>query len=576
MNPTDFAWAAAQSIVQKTPKDIKVIVDGIEYPILEMDSAGYVLHLAEPKRVRENLFSLHGLFFDNDREGKASLWRMYRASLYHLCVHAAITDYSVYAEFARSKDPNNAMFAISMAEDYAIRGYTRTMLPGLSLDEAYASYLTSLRFRDLTRELDDANLVAANLLSYQLVGKAVVSLKDKQLEQDIETVHASLVRASFEIAKFYAGGTSPATENTSELKLSLAGGVSSLFDERGLRLGNVHSPPYAESHGQNYLFDTSVITPGQNRNAFSLSDSLNELSVSLSEADVRENDATLGNEGNGIISDWEYSLVGRQRLVDLFREQDPQTHFEEFTFPNEDYAEFVRTRTRLIGPIRRVLDQLRMVKNVSDEVNMKESGYVDIPIAIQVVASESDRSDVFLQEEVEKKSEAWAILIDSSKSLETLKGEARDIAVCLAEVARDLIPNQGSWAIYSFDERMYIVKDFNEIYGTTSKGRIGGMRNGIKTYLPDAIRVATKRLAKSAESMKVLLVASDGFPLGYDGIEQNLLDAIEKANRAGIQLIGLGVGSSLITKYFRSNCVIDGPFDLMNHFVRTYYELAGA
>jgi nitric oxide reductase activation protein len=180
-----------------------------------------------------------------------------------------------------------------------------------------------------------------------------------------------------------------------------------------------------------------------------------------------------------------------------------------------------------------------------------------------------------LQEEVEKKSEAWAILIDSSKSLETLKGESRDIAVCLAEVARDLIPDQNSWAVYSFDERMYIVKDFMEIYGTTSKARIGGLHNGIKTYLPDAIRMATLRLANNAQNMKVLLVASDGLPLGYDGIDSALIEAIEKANRAGIVLIGLGIGSSQITKYFRSNCVIESPFDLMNHFVRTYYELAG-
>ncbi len=575
MNPTDFAWATAQSLVQKTPRDLKVIVDKIEYPLLEKDSAGYVIHLAEPRRVRENLFSLHGMFFDNDPEGKTSLWRMYRASLYHLCMHAATTDYSIYSEIAGNYEPNVAMFAISMAEDYALRGFARVLWPGLILDEAYANYVTSLRFRGLENEKDLSNLVAANLLSYQMTGKPISKLRVSNLDQDVESLHASLVNSSAEVARLTDIEKKLSSSDISKIKVSKAAEVATIFEKNSFRLTTVHSLPYTESHGPNYLFNNSVIDIEHEMKVAALHDAMNELSLSLPGEKVRAAEATLENEATSIMSDWEYTMVGRQRLVDLFKEIDPVTHFEEFTFPSEDYAEFVRTRTKLIGPIRRVLDQLRMVKNTEDEITMKESGYVDIPIAIQVIASKSDRSDVFLQDEIEKKSEAWAILIDSSKSLETLKGEARDIAVCLSEVAKDLIPDHNAWAIYSFDERMYILKDFTEMYGNSAKARIGGMKNGVKTYLPDAIRAASLRLAKNPERLKVLLVASDGLPLGYDGIEKDLVNAIQKANHAGIDLIGLGVGSSLIAKYFRSNCVIEGPFDLMNHFVKTYYELAG-
>lgn len=576
MNPTDFAWATAQSLVQKTPRDIKVIVDKIEYPVLEKDSFGYVIHLAEPRRVRENLFSLHGMFFDNDREGKTSLWRMYRASLYHLCMHAATTDYSIYSEIAGDYEPNIAMFAISMVEDFAIRGFARTLWPGLILDEAYANYVTSLRLRDLGNEPDLSNLVAANLLSYQVTGKPASKLRVSNLDQDVESLHASLVNSSAEFERLSGIDKKSSSLQISKLKVSKAVEVATIFEKNGLHLAAVHSLPYTESHGPNYLFNNSVIALEHERKVAALRDAMNELTLTLPGEKIRAAEAALENEATGIMSDWEYTMVGRQRLVDLFKDIDPSTHFEEFAFPDEDYAEFVRTRTKLIGPIRRVLDQLRMVKNTDDEITMKQSGYVDVPLAIQVIASKSDRSDVFLQDEIEKKSESWAILIDSSKSLETLKGEARDIAVCLSEVAKDLIPDPSSWAIYSFDERMYILKDFTEMYGNSAKARIGGMKNGIKTYLPDAIRAASLRLAKNPQNLKVLLVASDGFPLGYDGIEKDLVTAIQKANHAGIDLIGLGVGSSSITKYFRSNCVIEGPFDLMNHFVKTYYELAGA
>jgi hypothetical protein len=581
LNPTDFAWATVQSLTQKTPKDVKVLVDDTPYPLLERDSVGYVIHLSEPKKVRDNLFSLYGLYFDNDPEGKASLWRMFRASLYHLAIHSAVTDFSIYADFAGSHDTNDALFAISMAEDYVVRGYTRALWPGLVLDEAYGNYLSALRFIDLKSEKDPANLVAANLLSYQMTGKPIRKIGQGNLDRDIETLHSSLVKFSYEVEKSFAiiddeNGKMNRAISLAGMKVRAAEQVVKVFEAENLFLKNVHSLPYTESHGQNYLFDNSVIALTQEKKVAAIRAAYDELSISRSDQKIREAEATLENEGNGVMAEFEYTLIGRQRMLDLFKAIDTKTHFEEFTFPKEDYAQFVRTRAKLIGPIRRVLDQLRMVKNIEDEVDMKESGFVDIPLAIQVVASKSDRTDVFLQEEVEKKSEAWAILVDSSKSLETLKGEARDIAVCLAEVARDLIPDQNAWAVYSFDERMYIVKDFGEIYGNSTKSRIGGLRTGVGTYLPDAIRVVTSRMAKNPQHLKVLLVASDGLPLGYEGIEKDLIDSIEKANRAGIQLIGLGVGSSQITKYFRSNCVIDGPFDLMNHFVRTYYEMATA
>jgi hypothetical protein len=581
LNPTDFAWTTVQSITHKTPKDIKVIVDKTEYPHLERDSVGYVVHLSEPKRIREGLLSLHGLFFDNDNEGKASLWRMYRASINHLSLHAAATDFSIYQEFALSHNINNAMFAISMVEDFAIRGFAEALWPGLILDEVYANYITWLRFRDFSMEKDPQMLIAANLLSYQMIGKPVVNVLIADLDREIESVHATLVKFSTGVERIYSGNAT--TGNTSEsatlltkMKIEAAEAVVQLFERENLCLNNVHSLPYTDSHGKNLFFDSRVIAKDQDKKNTAMQASLSELSVTLPGNKIREYDQLMMNEGTGILSDWEVQLMQKQRLVDLYKTIDPKTHFDEFLFPNEDYGEFVRTRARLIGPIRRVLEQLRSLNQVSDENSAKESGYVDIPIAIQVVAQKTDRNDVFIQEEVMKKSEAWAILVDSSKSLESLKGQVKDISVCLAEVARDLIPNQNSWAMFSFDNRMFIVKDFNEIYGNQIKGRIGGLGSGIKTLLPDAIKIAARRLEKTNEALKVLLVASDGFPLGYEGIDRDLVDTIQKVSRAGIELIGLGVGSSTISKYFRSNCVIETPFDLMNHFVRTYVELSSS
>ena len=75
-----------------------------------------------------------------------------------------------------------------------------------------------------------------------------------------------------------------------------------------------------------------------------------------------------------------------------------------------------------------------------------------------------------------------------------------------------------------------------------TKSRIGGLGSGLKTYLPDALRLAANRLKTAQEEIKVLLVASDGFPLGYEGIDEDLVQAIQQINKSGIQLIGMGIG----------------------------------
>jgi nitric oxide reductase activation protein len=338
-------------------------------------------------------------------------------------------------------------------------------------------------------------------------------------------------------------------------------------------MAQIPSPPFADNHGPNDLFESAPAAGEAIHFDSILADAAKDYDLNLSPSALADSEKQISIESQTILGDWEYSLTVQKRLAEIQRAADPKTHFENFYFPKEDYSEYVRTRARLIGPIRLVLDQLRNVKSAMDE-NIRESGQLDIPKAIQVVATDSGRNDVFQQEEPDAKSEAWAILIDSSKSLETFSREVQEIAVCLSEVAKDLIPNHNAWACYSFNENLYIVKDFSEIYGIRTKSRIGGLESGLKTFLPDALRLAANRLKNAQAEVKVILVASDGFPLGYEGIDEELVETIQQLTRAGIQLIGMGVGSSSIKKYFRSNCQINSPYDLMRQFVKIYIELS--
>ena len=75
-------------------------------------------------------------------------------------------------------------------------------------------------------------------------------------------------------------------------------------------------------------------------------------------------------------------------------------------------------------------------------------------------------------------------------------------------------------------------------------------------------------------AVKIMVVVSDGYPSGYDGIEKKLISTIKEVSKSGILLMGIGVDSNAIKQYFAVNCVLSTPYELMKTFVKSYFELS--
>ena len=84
-----------------------------------------------------------------------------------------------------------------------------------------------------------------------------------------------------------------------------------------------------------------------------------------------------------------------------------------------------------------------------------------------------------------------------------------------------LILNQNSWGMYAFNNKFYVVKGFSERYRGRVRARIGGLTYGGFTYLPDAVLLAVQALTKRYERSRVLVVVSDFFPAGYEGLRKS-------------------------------------------------------
>lgn len=559
MNFFDFAWSTALQVTKKSYNEIKILFhDDLRYPYLGRDEKGYVLHLIKPKRLNNEHVIFQGLKFNlQNQTHKKIMWYLFKSSVYHLSLHSLLSDFSVYSKWARGKQLNLSTFAVSLIEDAVLTKHLKQSFRWMLPEITYANVISFLRMKSAEKLPNDVSRVMAlTLLNYNL-GKIKGKLKNDALT-DVEAITSMLQKI----------GENPTFDD----KIDYANKIYDALSAYGQTF-EVPSLLYAESHGTNDLFYEGQI-PEEKEIQQLLAETLQTIEPEFKDEQQLKNTlhALEGNDAHQALTEWQERENSQLKILKGYIETGKDTQLEDFTFPTEDYAEFQRKRELLSSPIRRIMHQLRLLKNVSGEDFKQESGFVDLQEAIQVIASKSQRTDIFVREELQTREDTWSILIDASHSLNMFKGEVRGIALCLAEVAKTLILNQNSWGMYAFNNKFYIIKDFSERYDAHIRARIGGLTHGGFTYLPDAVLLAAKALTGRLEEARVLVVVSDFFPAGYEGAEEKLKENIKKIERMGIGIIGIGVNSTAVRRYIRTNCVVENPFDLMKKFTKAFIE----
>jgi len=559
LNFFDFAWSTALQVTKKSYNEIKILFhDDLRYPYLGRDEKGYVLHLIKPKRLNNENVIFQGLKFNLQNQAhKKIMWYLFKSSVYHLSLHSLLSDFSVYSKWARGKQLNLSTFAVSLIEDAVLTKHLKQSFRWMIPEITYANAISFLRMKSAEKLPNDVSRVMAlTLLNYNL-GKIKGKLKNDALT-DVEAITSMLQKI----------GENPTFDD----KIDYATKIYDALSAYGQTF-EVPSLLYAESHGTNDLFYEGRI-PEEKEIRQLLAETLQTIEPEFKDEQQLKNTlhALEGNDAHQALSEWQERENSQLKILKGYIETGKDTQFEDFIFPTEDYAEFQRRRELLSSPIRRIMHQLRLLKNVSGEDFKQESGFVDLQEAIQVIASKSQRTDIFVREELQTREDTWSILIDASHSLNMFKGEVRGIALCLAEVAKTLILNQNSWGMYAFNNKFYIIKDFSERYDAHVRARIGGLTHGGFTYLPDAVLLAAKALTGRLEEARVLVVVSDFFPAGYEGAEEKLKENIKKIERMGIGIIGIGVNSTAVRRYIRTNCVVENPFDLMKKFTKAFIE----
>jgi hypothetical protein len=573
----EYVWLTSFQITRKSHEEVKVLLrDDAPYPTLGKDERGYVICIAKPKRQKNSKIRYLGLLFDpSDEFHKKLLWQTFKASVFHLSMHVAVSNYEVYADWSRNKNIEGATFIVSLLEDAVVKAGLQALWAPFNEDVAVANALSYLKMKPAHLILNPALRFMTALLSNYTTGCAKGTLSTK-MRNDINIIVSALGEIQKvvhnELGKISAfehdeGISRKITDLSLMQRLATADVIYETLNKYG-EPTEIPSLLYTENLGSNSAFFgndipteqeiTRNLKASQESNANGAQSSLAAKSL---EAEVAQ-----------VFSTWESIEKNERRILDNYGSLGASSRFRSFEFPREDFAEYIYSRALVSSPIRRVLERLRLLKNLTGEDYRHEMGSLDMQEAIQVVASKSDRTDVFVRDELQTREDAWAILIDASHSLKSFTGEVRSITLCLTEVARNLFQNQNAWGTFAFNDKFYIVKEFSENYTNRTRARIGGLEQGGMTYLTDALTLTAQILKKRTEESKLIVAVSDFFPSGYVGAEDALKACVKKIENSSIGVIGIGISSRAVKNYFRINCVVNNPSELMKKFVDAFFQ----
>lgn len=384
MDLFEYSWLTSFQITKKNHNEIKLLLrDDVTFPTLGKDPSGYIICLAKPRRKDNRLTSYLNLRFNlNDDLHKRLLWQTFKASVFHLSMHAAISHFEDYTEWSKNKNLELATFTASIIEDAAVTAGLKKLWPPFITDVATANTLSYLKMKPLHLISNPVMRLMSSVISYRTMGTVKGRVTDK-LKNDTETISAALNNIEENTQK-HLTETTKTNEGTSlsnskddsllEEKISTANLIYAVLRRYG-EPSEIPSLLYVENHGSNSIFHGSDV-PSENDVGMNLEDSTRMLKTQVCEADdpPRQTEMSLDTEISQIFSAWESKETAEKKILESYMELGSDSRFSCFEFPRENLSEYLRTKTILSNPIRRVLEKLRLYRNQTGEDYRHEVG----------------------------------------------------------------------------------------------------------------------------------------------------------------------------------------------------------
>ena len=510
----DLIYKIFYDTAQKDFKDVRLLLsEKIIFPSIEFEPKMEVKIPIPRKTDRGVIYS--GYIFANTPKELTIAWGLFLATVYHLASHVAVSNYSLYNNWMSNKTPRIFWKVIDFIEDDAVERYLSSTNP-----DAWSNLMAI------------KNGYLGDNQSKNLQSKYAIKIGSQIIYSIKQEMNNEILQCFDE-------------EHTNHI-LSWA---SKLYQNQ--QILHEKTPFYFEHHD----YDQPLLLK-KNKLEFIPTGKFENTIKKLNFLYFEEKDRL-----DSILHKIRKDVLG--------------LNFEEVILPNEDIYEYFKLKEKNKKMIKKIREQIRTVYNNSEDPRTNFYGEIDMELAIQAIASHSERyAEVFNKQEEQRIEETWAILIDNSASLRMRFEPVKDFMLCLAEASEELTGPSGTWGLYSYDQKFSILKDHKGKYNQDVKSRIGGLHSGGLSYTPDALLLSGRMLAKNPADLKHLFVFTDDFPTGLWNYDKKLYLAIKEVERLGIEVIGIGLSSN-IQKYFSDSCWGADMRELVDKFVRIYRMKSG-
>jgi len=564
----EYAWTVSP---QKDNMNVKIALDPLlNQPTIEADTFGFTLNLPTVKVLDDEQVSFLGYTFSTIN-GKAKVGKLFRAAVLHLTTQTLLPLHRDKLAPQLSSESIIKVFAQSLVSNVLVNAYLKKLHPDRLADLAYANALAFSKIKPAERILTPATRIMTALLSKVNMGtvKGVLSPEQEKTVNDL-------------IAKL----TTLKDAFTSSLEGTPIN-VEELFDGNVESITKALEPfgPFLEAPSLPYMEQTglcSIFTETERSSNLEVESVFRKSLETLGGASPLEGDLnSLWKKEQEIealqaFDSEQHQEIKREKILARINQYVEETRFKSVSFPDEDYTQYMRTRVFLQGGSRRLLDSLRVAQDALDEDPGKEMGQLDMTAVIQAMSSQKPVTDVFMKDEYLSRSFAWSIIFDVSSSMQVKGEKAKALAICVAEATKELLMDPGSWTFFAFSDKFYVLKDSSEAYTKKVRARIGGLKFGGLTYMPDAIQLAGKILSHRYDEQRVLVVISDGWPHGYPDIYDALKENIDNLIKKGIIIIGIGVETDRMGVFFKLNAAAYTQQDLIKRFAKIFVNASSA
>ena len=511
----DFVYDIFYKVANQTPDKISFQFSyNVNYPMISFRPQ---LELIMPlPRIQDDNFVFEGMVFENSDKGRTSLWGLFLSSVYHLAVHAAVSKYAIYAQWCKKKTADVCWKVIDFIEDIAVEKYLSENHPEIwkNMSSINTSLISSYNNQKIKQKNKSDEKIESKLYYINEDEKRIEKLK-----QDI------LLKRN------------PMSEE------SILPYADELYASRNLLPENIF--PYVEHHK-----DEQFIKFEKKGIEFQMDDLF------------RENVALLNEL-------WEQNEKEKSQLLKRYKKGLKGLNFDSVVIPSGDLHKFEEIKIKILPMLRKIRQQIRMVTNAEDEPKSDELGIVNMQFAIQAIASENTSMDIYDRDSIRRTEEAWLILVDTSASMRLKFDKIKEFAICIAEAATELTGKADAWGMYSFDNNFTILKDFNEKYNTEVKARIGSLKGGGLSLLPDALELSSRILAADPRDRKHIFILTDGHPSGYDQIENRFAKVVKVIEMSSTSLIAVGL-SKKMGRTFKNHAGGSDLKQLVTNFIAAY------